>query len=102
MSHPMCLRPMLLLLSVLVCATARAELPTSEYACHVITLEGVPGLVQLQVDSRQRAVEVAGKLAARTVIGGRAQAARVIECVQRPQGRFSDGNFQAFYANAPR
>jgi len=102
MSRRIYVRPMLLLFTVLVCTTARAELPPSEYACHVVTSGGAPGLVELQVESRRRAMAVAGKLPARTVTGGRVQAARVIECVQRPQGRFSDSNFQAFYENAPR
>ena len=102
MTYRIAAGPALLLSTLLLCMTAQAELPSSEYACHVVTQGGAPGLVELQVDSRQRAMAGAGSLQARTVTGSREQAARVIECVQRPRGRFSDGNFQAFYENAPR
>ena len=89
-------------LAAVLSAGAQAELPQAEYSCQVVTEGGAPGLVELQIESRESAMAVAGKLQATTVTWGRDRAAEVIQCIRRPHERFKDPGFQTFYENVPR
>ena len=50
----------------MLCAGAQAALPQGQYACQVITKDGGPGLVGVQVDTREEAIAVARRSKART------------------------------------
>lgn len=84
------------------CAGARGALPQGEYDCQVFTEGGGPGLVQAQVDSREEAIAVARRSKARTIDGRSKPTAKVVQCIRKPDERFSDVAFQAIYENFPQ
>jgi len=91
-----------LLLPVAVDAGADFAFENGEFACQVDTVDGGKGLVLIQTDSRKKAAEVAlGADKALTILGTRSRATAVVECIRRPDERFSDRNFQNFFDEVP-
>ena len=88
--------------SGMLCAGAQAALPQGQYSCQVITKDGGPGLVQVQVDSREEAIAVARRSKARTIDGVMKSTAEVVQCIRWPDERFTDKAFQALYESMPR
>jgi hypothetical protein len=71
------------------------------YACQVQATGGRQGLVLLQTHNREEALTKALNLPALTIDGSTHASTAIVECVLRPNGKFSDGGFQRFYANVP-
>ena len=71
------------------------------YACEVMTQAGVSGLV-IQADSMEDAQAAALRAEALTIGGERSPAMSLVQCIETPQGRFSDSQFQRFYEELPR
>jgi len=78
-------------------ATARDNERHHEYACEVQTEAGVAGLVVIQSTEMGKARAAAGRALAHTIGGERSPAMSVLECIERPGGRFRDSQFQRFY-----
>ena len=72
------------------------------YACEVMTRSGVAGLVWVQADTMDDASTAALKVEALTLGGDSSPAMSVVQCIQEPDGRFSDSQLQRFYENQPR
>lgn len=72
------------------------------FACHVMTVNGHPGVFFVQTEDRREAGEAA--LRASVAAGGRdkAQVAEVVQCINYPGGRFSDATMQAYLKSLPR
>ncbi len=87
---------------VVLSLASRAELPQNEFACHVQTVNEVPGLILVQADRKEDAVAVAASAVAWEVGGGRSQSTRVLQCIQSPDGVFDDREFDLFYTNLPK
>ncbi len=72
------------------------------FACHVLTKDDRPGVVFVQTDAKAKAQQVA--LGARVDAGRRAKepVVKVVECINYPQGRFSDYVMQTHLKKIPR
>lgn len=90
------------LVAGLLSVGAQAALPQGQYACQVITKDGGPGLVQVQVDTREEAIAVALRSRARTIDGIMKSSAEVVQCIRWPDERFTDRAFQALYDSMPQ
>jgi len=80
-----------------VTAGARDGEQHHEYACEVQTQAGVAGLVVIQATGMDKARQAAAQAPAYTIGGERSPAMSVLECIERPGGRFRDSQFQRFY-----
>ena len=90
-----------IVLTAVFIAPGHAELPENSYACHVQTKGGSPGLVTVQAHSMESAKKIALRVEALKMDGTYAPVTSLIQCIQWPEGRFSDPQFQKFYKNLP-
>lgn len=91
-----------MMLAGLFSAASLAELPGGEYACQVVTEGGGIGMVLVQADDRQVARQAALGASAYIDKKNRARATKVVECIRRPQEKFSDYQVQQFFESMPR
>jgi hypothetical protein len=92
----------LLAVPAFLTAVATAAQPQADYACHVTTSSGGPGLVLVQTASREEAIAMARRGLAATVIDTRLPVAEVVECIRRPDENFQDREFQRTFRKLPR
>lgn len=72
------------------------------YACEVHTQSGIAGLVMVQANTIEDARTSAARASARTLSGEHSPAMSVVECIETPEGRFRDSQFQRFYDEMPK
>lgn len=72
------------------------------YACEVQTQAGVAGLVMVQANTMEDARASANRAQAHTMSGERSPAMALVECIETPEGRFRDSQFQRFYEQLPK
>jgi hypothetical protein len=84
---------------------AMAELPQGDFACHVHTVGGAPGLVLVQSYTLEEARATArtsnSVLTVNPAPGAVVQVSEVVECIVRRGGKFKDVSFQAIYETLP-
>ena len=91
---------LLVTVSLLVSAGAHAERewPDRVFDCQVVTIDGAQGLVSLQSLSPEDARKGAVGKTAVTLLGNQGSAVRVIQCVEKGQGKkFTDSSFQGWF-----
>jgi hypothetical protein len=67
--------------------------------CHVITANGLPGVVIAQTEDAEAAALGAATSMAWELSGESAPVKVVVECAVEPDGRLSDADVQRFYEN---
>lgn len=65
-----------------------------DYACHVQIVKDKPAIVLIDAGSSAAATDIAGRVKARAADGTRAPVVRVVQCIDRLSGRFSDAQMQ--------
>ncbi|MEH6581545.1 MAG: hypothetical protein V7754_06380 [Halioglobus sp.] len=82
----------LLLLATTLATSALADMPDTEYVCHVAA-PGEEGLVLIQADNIELATKAAGgrKMMKMTLHHQPKQVTSVIECIVRKDGTFTQG-----------
>ena len=86
---------------IVVTSTINAKLPEHNYACQVTTAREGDGLILIQANSFNEAVEEAIKSEALTANRHKARTIQVKECIEIHKGKFADREFQRFYENTP-
>jgi len=92
--------PLLLLGLSLVAVSSQAQIEqinNKRYDCQVTTIEDQQGYVAVLAESMEAATALARHAQeAFTRLGTREPVKAVIECIERPDGRFSDVSFQSW------
>jgi hypothetical protein len=80
----------------------RPPMPDGLTVCHVVTENGLNGIVLAQTADRELAALGASTSKAWEVSGGRAGVDRVIECAVQPDGTLADKDVQRFFEEMVR
>jgi len=86
---------------LLMASTTFAKLPRYEFVCHVTTVINVDGLYFVQADSISDASNAALKGKAFTITDKHVKSEKVVECIEKGKGEFSDPVINEFYKVFP-
>jgi len=85
----------------LAAVSAQADIGKYHYACKVITIHDRQGYVAARADSLEEAEGLASRAEeATTRLDTHEPVKEVEQCVQLPQGRFKDADFQSWVDNS--
>ena len=91
----------LALVVLAACGNAHAVMPANEYACQVLTAGGNYALALIQANTQDEAIATAKSRRVFVADGIWSDAVEVVQCIDRPDGRFSDSAFQTVYEKTP-
>ncbi len=85
--------------TLLTVSASYARMPDHHFVCHVSTVSGIDGIVNIQAYNIGNAFKGASSVKAITSSDGytKSQTKEVKECVEKPEVKFSDYQFQQFY-----
>jgi len=89
----------LVVITLAIASTSFARLPDHVFACHVSTVSNVDGIVLIQANTIDEALQRAIFSTALNINNEKEKSAVVKECIKRPKGKFTDQIIQQFYKN---